>query len=161
MQGKTSTRTETIASRLSNAGLETHVSEDIRQDIWKKLLGNISMSALSGLTDLSSATVNAVPELKAISLKAMEEALDVSQACGIGLERESVIKGMAMISKPGGTGDNKSSLCVDLLNGRKTEVDFIYGSVIQIAEEKQIPTPTLKVLHGLVKGVEARNERVL
>ena len=119
------------------------------------------MSALSGLTDLSSAMVNAVPELKAISLKAMEEALDVSQACGIGLERESVIKGMAMISKPGGTGDNKSSLCVDLLNGRKTEVDFIYGSVIQIAEEKQIPTPTLKVLHGLVKGVEARNERVL
>jgi ketopantoate reductase len=26
---------------------------------------------------------------------------------------------------------------VDLLNGRKTEVDFIYGSVIQIAEEKK------------------------
>ena len=161
MQGKTSARTETIASRLSDAGLETHVSEDIRRDIWKKLLGNISMSALSGLTDLSSATVNAVPELKAISLKAMEEALDVAQACGIGLERESVIKGMEMISKPGGTGDNKSSLCVDLLNGRKTEVDFIYGSVIQRGEEKQVPTPTLRVLHGLVKGVEARNERVL
>jgi 2-dehydropantoate 2-reductase len=68
---------------------------------------------------------------------------------------------MAMISKPGGTGDNKSSLCVDLLHGRKTEVDFIYGSVIQMAEKKQISTPTLKVLHGLVKGIEARNKNVL
>ena len=52
---------------------------------------------------------------------------------------------------------NKSSLCVDLLNGRKTEVDFIYGSVIQKGVENQVPTPTLQVLHGLVKGIEARN----
>jgi len=161
MEGKTSSRSETIAALLSNAGLETHVSENIPKEIWKKLLGNISMSALSGLTDLTSASVNSVPELRAISLQAMEEALDVSDACGIGLERESIIQGIAMISKPGGTGDNKSSLCVDLLHGRKTEVDFIYGSVIQIAEKKQIPTPTLKVLHGLVKGVEARNKNML
>ena len=160
MQGGISERTEAIASRLSEAGLETHVSENMRHDIWKKLLGNISMSALSGLTDLTSASINAVPELKSISLQAMEEALDVAQACGIGLERESVIKGMEMISEPGGTGDNKSSLCVDLLNGRKTEVDFIYGIVIQRGEEKQVPTPTLRVLHGLVKGVEARNESI-
>jgi 2-dehydropantoate 2-reductase len=103
------------------------------------------MSALSGLTDLSSATVNAVPELKAISLKAMEEALDVSQACGIGLERESVIKGMAMISKPGGTGDNKSSLCVDLLNGRKprwissTEVLFKLQKKKKFHSDSQSP----------------------
>ena len=158
MYGGISERTESIASRLTESGLETHVSENIRYDIWKKLLGNISMSALSGLTNLTSAFVNAVPELKLVSLQAMEEALEVAKACGIELERESVVKGIEMISKPGGTGDNKSSLCTDLLNGRKTEVDFIYGSVIRKGEEKQVPTPTLRVLHSLVKGVEARNE---
>ena len=99
--------------------METHVSEDIVHEIWKKLLGNVSLSALSGLTDLSSASVNAIPELKSVSLKAMEEAFNVAQSCGVELDRSSVVKGIEMISQPGGTGDNKSSLCVDLLNGRK------------------------------------------
>ena len=66
-----------------------------------------------------------------------------------------MVKGMEMISQPGGTGDNKSSLCVDLLNQRRSEVDFIYGSVIEIGESKGIPTPTLKTLYALVKGVES------
>ena len=52
---------------------------------------------------------------------------------------------------------NRSTQSEDLLNGRKTEVDFIYGSVIQRGVENQVPTPTLQVLHGLVKGIEARN----
>ena len=68
-----------------------------------------------------------------------------------------MVKGIEMISQPGGTGENKSSLCVDLLNGRTTEVDFIYGSVIQRGLKNQVPTPTLQVLHGLVKGIEAIN----
>ena len=161
MRGGISERAQTIADRLSQAGLETHVSEDIVHDIWKKLLGNISLSALSGLTNLSSAAVNSIPELKTVSLKAMEEAFNVAQSCGVELDRSSVVKGIEMISQPGGTGDNKSSLCVDLLNGRTTEVDFIYGSVIQRGLENQVPTPTLQVLHGLVKGIEARNISII
>ncbi len=62
---------------------------------------------------------------------------------------------MELISQPGGTGDNRSSLCVDRLNERQTEVDNIYGNVIRNAEDKGIETPTLKVLHALDKGVES------
>ena len=52
-----------------------------------------------------------------------------------------MVKGMEMISQPGGTGDNKSSLCVDLLNQRRSEVDFIYGKVIEIGESKGFQLP--------------------
>ncbi len=154
MNGGPSERVNTIAKKLTCAGLETHTSEDIFHDIWKKLLGNISMSAVSGLTNLTSATIMNTPELKSICLNAMEEAFKVAEASGISLDREAVLHGMELISKSGGTGDNKSSLCVDLLNHRQTEVDSIYGEVIKLAEEKRISTPTLKVLHALVKGVE-------
>ena len=112
------------------------------------------MSAVSGLTNLTSATIMNTPELKSICINAMEEAFKVAEASGISLDREAVLHGMELISKSGGTGDNKSSLCVDLLNHRQTEVDSIYGEVIKLAEEKRISTPTLKVLHALVKGVE-------
>ena len=154
MHGGTSERVASIAEKLTFSGLETHTSEDIFHEIWKKLLGNISMSAVSGLTNLTSATIMSIPELKPVCLQAMEEAFKVAVASGISLDREAVLRGMELISQSGGTGDNKSSLCVDLLNHRETEVDSIYGGVIKLAEEKGIRTPTLKVLHALVKGVE-------
>ena len=158
MEGGISERSNLIAEKLSKAGLETHAVPNIQLEIWKKLLGNISMSALSGLTNLKVAPLMAISELRAVSFQAMEEALSVGLALGLPLERDAVVKGMEMISQPGGTGDNKSSLCVDLLNQRRSEVDFIYGKVIEIGESKGIPTPTLKTLHALVKGVESHFE---
>ena len=155
MSGGTSDRAERIAAALSAAGLETHVSGNIVQEIWKKLLGNISLSAISGATNLTSAEALTVPELKAVSLQAIDEALAVASAQGIILDRGAVLKGMEMISAPGGTGDNKSSLCVDILNRRPTEVDFIYGSVIAKGRDAGVPTPTLNTLAAIVKGLES------
>ncbi len=154
MSGGLSERVSRIAETLTRGGLDVRQSADIQAEIWKKLLGNIALSALSGLTNLTSATALSVPELKEISLTAMREAFAVSEAVGISLDREAVVRGIEMISKAGGTGDNKSSLCVDLLNRRPTEVDYIYGSVIKLGEQHSLPTPTMKTLHALITGLE-------
>ena len=157
MGGGASARAEAIAKAFTAAGLETHVSEDVRRDIWKKLLGNIAMSAASGATDMTSVEVLSVPELKATAFRALDEAFAVATAQGIDLDHDAAVVGLEMITAPGGTGDNKSSLCVDLLNGRPTEVDFIYGSVIELGRKSGVPTPTLETLAAIVKGLEARN----
>ena len=157
MRGGASARAEAIAKAFTAAGLETHVSEDVRRDIWKKLLGNIAMSAASGATDMTSVEVLSVPELKATAFRALDEAFAVATAQGINLDHDAAVAGLEMITAPGGTGDNKSSLCVDLLNGRPTEVDFIYGSVIELGRKSGVPTPTLETLASIVKGLEARN----
>ena len=157
MGGGDSARAEAIAKAFTAAGLETHVTEDVRRDIWKKLLGNIAMSAASGATDMTSVEVLSVPELKATAFRALDEAFAVATAQGIDLDHDAAVAGLEMITAPGGTGDNKSSLCVDLLNGRPTEVDFIYGSVIELGRKSGVPTPTLETLAAIVKGLEARN----
>ncbi len=155
MGGGLSDRVGQIAAVLTAAGLETHASDDIRRDIWKKLLGNIAMSAASGATNLSSVGCLNVPALRETSFRALDEALAVAESHGIALDRDSAISGLEMITEPGGTGDNKSSLCVDLLNRRPTEVDFIYGTVIEKAGETGVPVPTLKTLASIVKGLES------
>ncbi|MGI9484648.1 MAG: ketopantoate reductase family protein [Geminicoccaceae bacterium] len=156
MAGGRSDRAETIAATLTEAGLATSASGDVVKDIWKKLLGNISLSAVSGITDLTSAEALSVPDLKRTSIAAMDEALAVATAAGIHLDRDAALASMESISIKGGNGDNKSSLCVDLLNHRPTEVDVIYGSVIKKGDALGIPTPTLNVLVSLVKGLESR-----
>jgi 2-dehydropantoate 2-reductase len=155
MGGGVSDRATTLAAALTSAGLETHASAEVVHDIWKKLLGNVAMSAVSGATNLTAASCLAVPALKTTSLRALDEALAVAAAHGIKLDREETVAGMELISQAGGTGDNKSSLCVDILNQRPSEVDFIYGSVIAKAREKGIATPTLDTLSSIVKGLES------
>ena len=155
MGGSISERATALASALSAAGLETHASSDVVHDMWKKLLGNIAMSAVSGATNLTAAGCLGVPALRATSLRALDEALAVAAAHGIVLDREETVAGMELISQAGGTGDNKSSLCVDILNNRPTEVDYIYGSVIAKAREKKVATPTLDTLSSIVKGLES------
>ena len=94
-------------------------------------------------------------EPKATSLRALDEALTVAAAEGIDLSRDETVEGMEMISCAGGTGDNKSSLCADLLNRRPTEVDYIYGSVIACAKKHAVPVPTLVTLSSIIKGLES------
>lgn len=156
LPGGRSERARRIATQLSAAGLETHCSGHIIRDMWKKLLGNIAMSAVSGVTDMTSAQCLAVPALKQTSLRALDEALAVAASLDIVLDRDEAIAGMEAISKPGGTGDNKSSLCVDILNRRPTEVDYIYGTVIDKGRETGVPTPTLDTLSSLVKGLQGQ-----
>lgn len=155
MAGGSSTRAESIARDFTAAGLETHASTDIRREIWKKLLGNIAMSALSGATNLTSAACLAIPDLRQTSIRAVDEALAVAASQDIGIDRDEALAGLDLITKPGGTGDSKSSLCVDLLNRRRSEVDHIYGSVIGLARDSGIPVPTLETLASIVKGLES------
>lgn len=155
MTGGLSDRASRIAGAFTAAGLETRASADVVRDIWKKLLGNIAMSAVSGVTDLTGAAALAVPALRETSLRALGEAHAVATALGVDLDLDEAVRGMASITTPGGTGDSKSSLCVDLLNRRPTEVDFIYGAVIARADSLGVPVPTLRTLASLVKGLES------
>lgn len=152
MQGGSSTRVEALAAAFSSAGLETHASAAIQEEIWKKLIGNISLSALSGLTNKTIASCIRMPLLRAIALQAADEALEVAYSEGILLDRGSVIAGIDVISEPGGTGDSKSSLCEDLNHQRPTEVEVIYGAAIAAGKANGLPTPTLDTLYGLVRA---------
>ena len=156
MGGGVSDRAARIAAAFTAAGLETHASANIVAGIWKKLLGNIAMSAISGTTDMTSAQALRVPALRETSLRALDEALAVAAAIGVVLDRGEAVRGMEFISTPGGTGDNKSSLCVDLLNRRPSEVDFIYGSVIARGDAAGVAVPTLRTLASIVKGLESK-----
>ena len=54
----------------------------------------------------------------------------------------------------GGTGQSKSSACTDILNRRRTEVDWINGAVVRLGEKHGVATPVNSTLVGAVKGLE-------
>lgn len=155
MGGGVSDRAAAIADAFSKHGLETVASADIRYDIWKKLMVNVSVSAMSGITNLTIGEAVAIPDLKALCYGAVAEAVPVARADGVALTHEESHNTLELVIGPGGTGDNKSSLCVDILNRRPTEVDVINGAVVARGIRFGIDTPINATLVAMVRGIES------
>ena len=158
MAGGLSARVEAICVAFSGAGLDTHASADIRRDMWKKLLGNVGLSPTSAITNLSSAQLMGVPQMREVVFAAVDEAAAVARAEGVELD---VAQARAVLltlvdTTGGGTGNSRSSACVDINKGRNTEIDWINGSVVRLGEKHGIPTPVNRTLVGAVKGIEQR-----
>ena len=156
MDGGSSARAERIARGFTAAGLRTHASADIRRDMWKKLLGNVGLSPTSAITNLTSVEIMAVPELREVVLAAVDEAAAVGTAEGIELDTEEACSVLMKLADPsgGGTGQSKSSACTDILNRRRTEVDWINGAIVRLGEKHGVATPVNRTLVGAVKGLE-------
>ena len=152
MPGGLSERSQRIAAALDAAGLQTSAASDIRQAIWKKLLANIAISPTSAIANMTIKQVFAVPELKETAFEALDEAAMVARAEGVDLDLAETREVIDQIAGPAGTGDNKSSLCVDILNRRPCEVDVISGAVVRLGRKHAIPTPVNKTLVAAVKG---------
>ena len=150
MKGGVSGRTRALASAFSAHGLPTEASENIRHDIWKKLMANIGVSGTSAAPNLTLGGIVRVPELEAIAYRAIDEALAVAKAENIELDPDGAREVFHQITS--GTPGNKSSLCVDVVNERPSEVDYIYGAVIKLGAKHGIDTPVLQTISAVIKG---------
>ena len=155
MSGGISERATRIADAFTAAGLQTSASTNIRYDIWKKLLANIALSPTCAVANLTINQVMAHPELRETAFDALNEATVVAKAEGFHFEAKETQAVLRQIAGKGGTGDNKSSLCVDVLNKRPSEIDVINGMVVKLGQKHNIPTPVNKTLVAAVKGLES------
>lgn len=155
MDGGLSERAMGLAKLLTENGLPTIASDDIKYDMWKKLLANIGMSPTSAICNLNVAQMIQVESLVDTVHAAIDEAVLVAAAEGIQLDAKQAYDFFAKIAGPNGAAENKSSACFDILNQRQTEVDFINGTVVRLGKKHGIPTPVNSTLVSCVKGLES------
>lgn len=158
LEGGVSSRAKAIAEAFTRHGLQTFASSDIKRQKWQKLLGNVALGAVSAATQMTSAEIVSVPELREVVLRALDETAAVGRACGVVLDEEekrAIFDKLTTIGG-GGTGASKSSMATDIEHRRRTEIDTIHGSVARLGREKGVPTPTIDAMIGIVKGLESR-----
>jgi 2-dehydropantoate 2-reductase len=158
LAGGLSERAVTIADAFTRHRLPTVASADIKKQKWQKLLGNASLGALSAATDMTSAEMVAIPELREVILRALDETAAVALACGITLaeaDKRAIFDKLTSV-RDGGTGASKSSMAADVALKRRTEIDTIHGAVARLGREKGVPTPTIDAMIAIVKGLESK-----
>ena len=156
MGGGITDRAKAIAKAFSVPGLPTEASGDIVGGMWKKLMANVGLSAPSAFTNLPIRDAASVPELRTVIDKAVAEAAAVADAAGIRIDASETLRILDRLVGEGGTGANKASLCIDVLNERPTEIDVINGVVVRLGRKHGVPTPVNEVFVAAVKGLESK-----
>lgn len=147
-----SERVRRVADLFNAAGMDGVVTTDIRREVWRKLMTNISGNPIAGLTRLTAGQVHDVKGLDEVAKKLIAEALLVAKTDGADLTGE--ISPDAMVSPGRGRGGGKSSMLQDVEAGRALEVDALMTQVQVFAREHAIATPTIDTVRALLAGLD-------
>jgi 2-dehydropantoate 2-reductase len=155
LDGTLSERVVRIADAFNAAGLQTVVSSNILGTVWDKLLINVATGAITAITGLTYGQLYEQPQLQALGVSAVEEAMAVARARGIAL---SITDPLFAWNKAGaGLGaDFKTSMLQSIEKGSVTEIDYVNGAVMALGERLGVATPVNRSLVALVKGLESR-----
>jgi 2-dehydropantoate 2-reductase len=150
--GSMSERVQRIADVFNAAEMDGVVTSDIRKEVWRKLMTNISGNPIAGLTRLTSGQVHDVKGLDAVAKALIAEALTVAKADGSDLTGE--VSPEAMVTPSRGRAGGKSSMLQDVEAGRALEVDALMTQVQEFARQHNIATPTIDTVRALLAGLD-------
>jgi len=141
------------ANILIKAGFETKISKDIDSVIWSKLVINVGINALSAITHLKNGRLIEYDGTREILRAAVQESVKIVKRKRVKLSFDDPIQKAESVCKA--TAANMSSMLQDVLSKKRTEIDFINGSIVRQGKALGIATPVNEVLTGLVKTIEA------
>ncbi|WP_228290029.1 ketopantoate reductase family protein [Marinobacter salsuginis] len=129
------------------AGIPTTVSDNIRYELWRKLVINNGVNPLSALTGLDTRSLTHHPEFGKIVHGMMAETVAASKADDVNLGPEDLAEMFDLISNFNAI---KTSMLVDKEKGRPLELDSIAGAVLRRCERLGIEAPYTGTVNALL-----------
>jgi len=143
--GSRSPRLVAVAGALEAAGFPVRVSDDIRTELWTKLMGNAAFNPISVLTRAGLGTMARDPAVRRVAAAIMAETVEVARATGAD-PTISIDERLAITER---LGDHKTSTLQDLEAGKRLELDAIAAAVVELADAAGVAAPTLRTVTAL------------
>lgn len=138
-----------IAKILKESGLRVKLSKGMKKEIWKKLVVNCLLNPLTALFKIRNNEI-AAAVFKPLRKKIVKECLEVAAAEGVhftGDFEKEIAKKLPFYK-------NYSSMCQDIMKGRKTEINFLNGKIAELAKKHNLETPANEIMCYLIKFLE-------
>jgi 2-dehydropantoate 2-reductase len=154
--GAVSPRVSRLAGVLRDAGFDITVSPHIREDIWYKLWGNLTVNPVSALTGATADQILDDDLVRVFCESAMLEAREIGARIGCPIDQTPADRN-AVTRK---LGSFRTSMLQDADAGRALELNALTGAVREIGTIVGVPTPSVDALHGLTRlSALARGQR--
>ncbi len=140
---------EKINALLKESGMKATVSDNMEREEWSKLIVNCVVNPLTAVLKVRNNEIDTA-SLRKVRHGLVEECVLVAKAEGIRFrpssetEIDDKIKGYT----------NYSSTCQDIMKGKKTEISFLNGKIVELGKEHDIPTPINETMVGLIRFLE-------
>jgi 2-dehydropantoate 2-reductase len=144
-----SDRVRAIADALAGADIQAEAVGDGRVPIWEKFIFLVALAGFTGASRLPIGPVWADPVIRATFLDGCREIERVARAEGVPVAADTVERISAYIQ--GIPGTMRSSLLIDLSQGKRIEVEQLQGSVVRRAARAGVPVPIISALYAVLK----------
>lgn len=145
--GERTERVQRLSVLMESAGLRAPVLDNIRDEIWLKLWGNVSFNPISALTHATLDVITGNPGTRAVAKGMMLEAQAIAEKLGVRFRVDVERR----INGAGAVGAHKTSMLQDLERGRVMEIDPLVTVVQELGQLTGIPTPTIDTVLALVQ----------
>ena len=140
-----------ICAVLTECGLDTHHTQQIRNMVWSKTVNNSCMNAVCAVTGKTMFEVINDPIVFSLVNSLLKEGVMVARANELLLGPDFYSDCIDYIKD---AGHHKPSMLQDIEAKRPTEIDYINGKIIEYGERAGVLTPYNTTLRSLVKALE-------
>lgn len=134
---------------LSKAGVPCVLSQDIRHDMWCKLMLNVAGNALTALTDLDYVMFKNSPEAQKVCRTIMQEFKFVAATEDVLITEADIADVMNYFMTY--SESKLTSMLEDVINKRPTENEYIAGYIKRLAEKDGVPVPFTDMLYSIMR----------
>jgi 2-dehydropantoate 2-reductase len=145
--GEQTERVQQLSRMMESAGLRAPVMDNIRDEMWLKLWGNLSFNPISALTHATLDVITTTPGTRAVAKAMMLEGQAIAERLGVKFRVDVERR----INGAGAVGAHKTSMLQDLERGRAMEIDPLVAVVQELGRLTGIPTPTIDTVLALVQ----------
>ena len=142
-------RVNRIHEAFAAADIQSFAVGDGRVPIWEKFIFLVSLAAFTGAARLPIGPVWGDPFTKAQFLAGCREIEAVARAEGVPVADDVVDRVIPYIDNM--PGSMRSSLLIDLQQGKRIEVEALQGTVVRRGAARGVPTPIISTLYSVLK----------
>ncbi len=142
---------------LQDAGLDVRISDDIRRELWRKIVINNGVNPICALLRQDCGEVFSDAGTAGLVDQLMLETIIAARADDVQLTEQDIAELRSIIF---GLGHVKPSMQVDREQGRPLELDAISGAVIARALRTGERAPVTETIYHLLKAEMAADDRM-
>lgn len=142
-------RVTRIHEAFAAADIQSYPVEDGRVPIWEKFVFLASLAGFTGAARLPIGPVWGDPFTKAQFLAGCREIEAVARAEGVPVAADVVDRIIPYVDAI--PGSMRSSLLIDLQQGKRIEVEALQGTVVRRGAARGVPTPIMSTLYSVLK----------
>jgi 2-dehydropantoate 2-reductase len=146
---RTSDRVTQLHDAFTGADIQSEPTEDGRISIWEKFIFLVALAGFAGAARLPIGPVWADPFTRERLLDGCREIERLARAEGVPVASDVINRIRSYID--GIPGSMRSSLLIDLSQGKRIEVEALQGSVVRRAARAGVDVPIISTLYAVLK----------